>query len=391
MKKILLFLAAAAASAGLWGQELPALMQQIEKNNTTLQALRGQTDADKLSLHVGLTPDDPTVEWGYLWGTPAASGNRVDLSCTQVFDFPTVYYYRKKMADGAADAAELSYAVQRNALMLQVRQTCMELTYHNAMQAELARRLEEATRMALSYQKKFDEGACGILERNKADLNLLSARKALGENELERDRLLAELARYNGGQAVVFALARYEEVLLPADFDAWYQRVESKNMELQSLRAQQELAQQQVALSQAGRLPQLSLGYSSEKILDTKLQGLTVGLSIPLWKNKNAVKASRAQAAALQSLEADARLQFRAALQATYAKAQGQQRLLSDYRATLRQADATALLQEALDKGHITLMNYLVELSAYYEHIDQLLAAERDFQLTLSELLRWSE
>ena len=41
---------------------------------------------------------------------------------------------------------------------------------------------------------------------------------------------------------------------------------------------------------------------------------------------------------------------------------------------------------QALDAGEISLLDYIVELGLYYTTVDDALAAERDYELALTEL-----
>ena len=52
-----------AARAG----QYDLLLEEIERNNSTLEALRSTREADRLEARTGLTPDDPSVDLGYLW------------------------------------------------------------------------------------------------------------------------------------------------------------------------------------------------------------------------------------------------------------------------------------------------------------------------------------
>jgi hypothetical protein len=47
------------------------------------------------------------------------------------------------------------------------------------------------------------------------------------------------------------------------------------------------------------------------------------------------------------------------------------------------------LLEKAFAKGQLSLINYLLELSAYYEAVDQYLETEKEYQVALSELKQW--
>ena len=53
--------------------------------------------------------------------------------------------------------------------------------------------------IANAYKSKFDIGEANILDYNKARINLLNITKEVESNEIERNALLSELARLNGG------------------------------------------------------------------------------------------------------------------------------------------------------------------------------------------------
>ena len=67
-KKLLSIVAVWLVALSASGQDiyLPVL-QQIEQNSTTLNALKEQLEAQKIGNKTGLTPANPEVEFGYLW------------------------------------------------------------------------------------------------------------------------------------------------------------------------------------------------------------------------------------------------------------------------------------------------------------------------------------
>ena len=66
------------------------VLEQVEAGSSRLAALREQLSAEQLSYKTGLTPADPIVDGGCLFGSPSTIGNRKDLSIRQQLDFPTV-------------------------------------------------------------------------------------------------------------------------------------------------------------------------------------------------------------------------------------------------------------------------------------------------------------
>ncbi len=104
-----------------------------------------------------------------------------------------------------------------------------------------------------------------------------------------------------------------------------------------------------------------------------------------LKKNKNKVKYSEAQTVALQSIVTDNKLQFYNQLKKLHTKAIGLQINSTDYRAKLKNFDNSELIKKALDAGEISLIDYILELSIYYESVNNLLEIENELSKTWAE------
>lgn len=366
--------------------EVDDILKSIEANSTTLEALRKQAEAQKLGNRTGLYPENPEVEFNYLWGNSAAGNNRTDIRATQSFDFPTAYAHRNRISRLENANADLMYKSERINLLLRAKQACIELAYYNALADEYAVRLANARRIAETYQAQFDSGDANILENNKARLNLTTVYSEMDRIEIERASLLSELKALNGGADVSFTASEIVNEPLPADFDEWYATAESKSPVLQYVRGQIEIGERQVKLNAALGLPKFTAGYMSEKAGSERLQGITVGVSVPLWENKNRMKQAKAQVRAAETALEDTKTQFCNQLRNLFAKASGLQKNTLKYRESLTAHNNEALLKKALDGGEISLLNYLLEIEYYYEAMNRALEAERDLSLALAEL-----
>jgi outer membrane protein TolC len=362
------------------------VLSSIEENNTTLKALREQAEADKLQNKTGIFLDDPEVGFNYLWGNPSNVGNRTDFSVTQTFDIPTITGMKSRLANGRNNLVEWQYKADRMNILLEAKQYCVELVYYNSLLKELYLRLEHAQTIAKGYKDRMDRGDVSILEYNKVNLNLSTIQGEISRMEVERDALLAQLKRLNGGIDVVFNEADYGSRELPLNFNEWYVQAEDKNPVLAYVRNEIEVSQKQVSLSKAMNLPKFTAGYMSEKVVGQRYQGVSLGISIQLWSNKNQVKQAKAAVAAAQSREADTKHQFYSQLQIQYSKAMGLKTTADKYRRSLANVNNTILLKKALDAGEISLLDYMVEMGLYYDNVNQTLAAERDYQLAFAEL-----
>jgi cobalt-zinc-cadmium efflux system outer membrane protein len=362
------------------------ILTEVDKNNTTLSALRKNADAQKIGNKTDIYLHNPEIEFNYLWGNPSVIGNRTDVNIKQTFDFPTAYGFKNKITNLKNEQIEFEYQKQRKLLLMQTRIVCIDLIYTNALKSELSKRLVHAQSIANSYKSKFDIGETNILEYNKSQLSLLNIGKELETTEIERAVLLSELIRLNGGQFIEFKDSTFQSPVIPVDFEKWYVLAEQKNPVLSWIKQEIEISKKQAKLNLAMSLPKFQTGYMSENVLGQKFQGVTVGLSIPLWENKNKVKYAKATIIALESVATDNKLQFFNQLKTLHTKAIGLQNNASNYRSSLLSYDNSELLKKALDKGEISLINYIFELSIYYESVIKLLELEREMNKTLAEL-----
>jgi outer membrane protein TolC len=140
-------------------------------------------------------------------------------------------------------------------------------------------------------------------------------------------------------------------------------------------------------MSKAKRLPTFSAGFVSEKIVGETFQGIKVGISVPLWENKNQVAHAKASVNAAEARRVDGIQKFYLEVKSQYSRAIGLNEIARNYRNLLNTSNSADLLLKALDAGEISLLNYLTEISLYYNTVNLALEAERDFQKSVAELL----
>lgn len=387
MKKIVLLNSLFLITFGILAQtETSRVLSEIEKNNTTLEAYRNLNEAQKMENQTGIYPENPEVEYHYLWGSPVAMGKRQDVAVRQSFDFPTSYGLKKKIAGVQNEQADLNYRMKRSEVLFRAKTVCTELIYLNAMHRELEKREGDATEIFEAFEAKFENGETNIIEKNKARLNLLNAQKAIRENETQRNVLLAELKRLNGGVEIGFIQNDFAPAELPANFDAWFEKNREQNLLLQMTSRQIEMREKQVKLTKALNLPKFSTGYMSESVEGEAFKGIALGVTIPLWEHKNTVKVAGLQQKVAEEMAADAQVQSYNRLKSHYEKALQLQETLNDYTEVLESVNSTGLLKKALDAGEISLIDYLMELSLYYDTLDNILSIKNELHRALAGL-----
>ncbi len=384
---IIILLITLSFGSGLYSQTaISAIADEIEKNNTTLSALRKSVEARKLGNKTEIYLHNPEIEFSYLWGNPLGIGNRTDLRIMQSFDFPTTYGYKNQISNLLNEQVELEYLKQQKDILLKAKMICYDLIYTNILKNEFTKMSDHAQRIAESYKARFEVGETGILELNKAKLNQLNLEKEVESIEIQRNLLLSELSGLNGGQQIFLYDTVFAMPEIPADFEKWYLVAENSNPILKWLKKEVEISMKRIALNRASSLPGFQAGYMSESIVNQQYNGISAGISVPLWQNRNKVRYAKANSTALESVVIDNKLQFYNNLKALHAKALALQVSLNDYRARLLSLNNIALLNKALDKGEISLIDYILGQSIYYESVIKMLELERDMNKSNAEL-----
>lgn len=393
MKKYIIFIMAGIlVSTHVWAQlSLSGVLSEVEKNNTSLAAYSLQTKADKIGNNTGIFPKNPEVELNYLWGNPTLAGNRTDLKISQTFDFPTAYIYRKQVSVLKNEQADLLFTQMRKEVLHQTRLVCVQLIYQNALERELNKRADLLSNIARAYKIKFEKGQINILDYNKSQLAWIGVNKQVQMLENEKNALLLQLQNLNGGMSIQLADSAFHAILLNPNFEEWYTLVEQQNTQLQSIKQEKEILQQERKLNTAMFLPQWSAGYMSEKTTGQIFRGITLGVSIPLWENKNTLKQTKALMLATDATEADAKIQFYSRMKAIHAQVMSLQALTSDFQEQISLYSNTELLHKAWEKGEISLPELLLELSLQYEQTEQLLQMQLTLHTAYAELQMYME
>ena len=389
-KAIIACTLAGLCAAPLCAQDYDRALRQIETNSTALRAAACRAEAERTAGRTGITPPDPEVEFGYLWGDPSAVGKRIDFAVSQEFDFPTSYVHRSRMARIEAANADLRARAERLRLLLEAKLTLVEMVYRNAMTDLARRQLADATSIAELTERRMAEGTAGAIDAGKARFSLAEAQADLAEAETEQARVRTALQRINGNRPLAFEADSFAAVVLPDDFDLWFEQARQASPAMQLLQSEVEMRRHSVRLSRSLALPRLSAGYMSEKTDDESFRGIKVGISIPLWENANRTRQAKAQAATAQAEADDALAQLYADLRSCYDRALSSLHTAAALREAADLHGNRALLRKALEAGHLSLVDYLREMQFVYQAEARTLAAERDLHAAVAELDAYS-
>ena len=387
-----------------------SLLSLIEKNNTTLIALRTEVEARKLENRTGITLADPEVGYKHMWEGGEESGNLSELTVTQSIDLATVMGQRTRVAREQNLLIDEEYRMARMEILLDAQLTLVDLAYYNALAAELDRRLGHARRVVEAERTRLESGDTDALSHNNVLLSLSVLEAEEARIDMERSVLIARLTALNGGKELEELKIENEKLKINSidegnhpeanfqfsifnsqlDFSAWYAEAEAHLPQLAQARQLSEVRSGELALAKATHLPSLSATYINERhTIGTRSQGVAVGVSIPLWANKNRVRSARTALEAAEAHKADAELQLRSAFEQEFARVKGLHHTAMLYRRALGEANNSTLLEKAMDEGFISVLEYLQGIELYYDYLDRSLSADRDYLRALATLEAW--
>ena len=367
---------------------IPEVLHQVAANNPELRANGQLIQSRKLEARLDNNLADPSVSYSHQYGNKSGMGFQGELVASQSFDFPTVYAQKHKLTKSKWAGLDREGQAYRQEILLQAKNLCLELVLLNQQKALLDERLRNAEQLAALFATRLERGDANVLETNKIDLELLNVKTEARANETARQAKLCELATLNGGEPIAFDAASY-----PAEELAPYTELRGEAMAADSrltlLRSEEQTALRQVKLNRAKGLPGFELGYRLNTASGgERFNGFLVGVSIPLFSNRNNVKQARAQQLYTElQLESTTRT-VENQLRQDYDEALSLRGSMEEYAKLLKQQNSLALLNKAIQAGQISMIVYFVDAAAYYESVENYHQLQFQYQTLLARLYK---
>lgn len=365
------------------------VLESITQNNIALRAESQKTEASKLEAQTGKYLPNPTVELNQLWADRSVGGNVNELAVVQAFDFPSVYAHKNKLAQLKVSSSDYQYAAAKQQILLTAQQTCLEIIYLRKQQQLLENRQKNALRLSELYQQRLESGDANQLELNKILLEKVNAQNAARLNRAALQAQLEKLQTLNGGVPLAFTENEFGSLPPLPEYPLLETEYLSVDPTLKSLLNASETANREIRLSRALTLPKFDLGYRRNGGSEEKLNGFRIGMSIPLWENKNTVKQAKAQAE-YAAVNAEQNLQnLKSTLQQLYAQAQAYRSSCVEYAQALQAQRNEELLNKALEAGQISMIDYFVEITILYDSLENYLNVEKEYFNLVAQLFQY--
>nr|WP_129734116.1 TolC family protein [Parabacteroides goldsteinii] len=391
MKQFIIIATLASAVFSVNGQNsIDAVLRSVEANNKELQANSQLTVSKKLEAKLDNNLADPSVSYVHQYGNREGMGFQGELVASQSFDFPSVYVQRNKLAKSKAVSFDNQGAEFRQQILLQAKVLCLDLVLLNQQKALLDQRRHNAEQLSELYAMRLQSGDANILETNKIDLELLNAKTEARMNEAARIAKLQELATLNGGIAIDFTDTTYRQTDEVLSFEELRSEAITSNPQLLTLKSEQVAAQRQLSVNKAKGLPGFELGYRLNTAAGgERFNGFLVGVSIPLFSNRNNVRQAKAQ-----SLYTDLQLEsttsaVESELHQLYNQSLALKTSMDEYNTVLKSQNSLALLNKAIQTGQISMIEYFVDVTTLYQSMQNYMQLQNEYQKVMAQLYKY--
>lgn len=391
MKRFIIIATLASAVFSVNGQNsIDAVLRSVEANNKELQANSQLTVSKKLEAKLDNNLADPSVSYVHQYGNREGMGFQGELVASQSFDFPSVYVQRNKLAKSKAVSYDSQGAEFRQQILLQAKELCLDLVLLNQQKALLDQRRHNAEQLSELYATRLQSGDANILETNKIDLELLNAKTEARMNESARIAKLQELATLNGGIAIDFTDTTYRQTDEVLSFEELRSEAITSNPQLLTLKSEQVAAQRQLSVNKAKGLPGFELGYRLNTATGgERFNGFLVGVSIPLFSNRNNVRQAKAQ-----SLYTDLQLEsttsaVESELHQLYNQSLALRTSMDEYNTVLKSQNSLALLNKAIQTGQISMIEYFVDVTTLYQSMQNYMQLQNEYQKIMAQLYKY--
>lgn len=355
---------------------------QIEKNNPSLAALKKQYEANIVANKVGLTPPDPEAEF-----EPMFNGE-MELRATQSFAFPTQYIQMSKLAKLNNKKSELDYYANIYIVMQNVNTVFVNAVYYNKKMALLEENYNNALKVERYVAKSFEQGDANVLDNNRAKALVLEAQAQKESAAAEYNAVKRQIEALNNGTPLEIADTNYP-IFKIGDEHTFVERALASSYLIRIADADSLIAKRQLTLSKNSWLPNLTVGYKyayNGQMPSESVNGLVVGISVPLWANNNKVRHARLQYEATVAANRDNRLKQKALFEAMAETYRSNYLNMNKYREYLAGNNSAEAILKALQAGEISVLDYYVEYTAQNAIRLNLLEYERQLFVVSAEM-----
>lgn len=357
------------------------IFSQIEQNNIGLQYMRQATLAGKTGNKTINNLKNPSFSYSHKYRDE-------QISVSQSFDFPTAYYYRSQVNKLKGKQLDILFDSYRRELLLTAKLTCLNIIFLNQQNEVLQTRHQNAIDLAALYQERVNEGKSNPLEKNKIDLERINTEANLKTIEAELLSARSQLQTLNGGIPLEFDLLAYTDTTLDLNLSEARQAFLSSDYKLIAQHLTTEINRKEITVTRSNSLPDIEIGIK-KNILYDHTPGYSVGLSLPIFENRNKLKMAKLNLTASRLQGESMARELESESDQLVIQYNSLKESLIQFRRLFRTQNNLDIINKYIHNENMTMIDYFVELNSYYASLQTLLELENQFQIVSAKLQKY--
>lgn len=373
-------------------QTFDDIQRQLVAVNPKLAEAKALTRSELLQRKAENNLPDPELNGEYQWGH-AGVGDKWSIGISQSFEWPGVYQARNRANDQLSRAAEARIQSDYNDKMLEMKLLLIQYVAAKQRIKILEEIKEHVSNLNAFYKNAYEQGETTVLDLNKSAIELAEIKNRYNSALNDLSAVTEDIQKEIGNtliEPIIGDLDQYPaETMLSEDE---YIRLISRTD--QSIRYADAAYQAAMFDAKAARrsstAPGFSLGYIHMYELGEKFNGLTVGLSLPVFSSKGKYKAASYQASAMNTAYEIAVADRISEMKSNRSQAERMSQQIAEIAPVVLDRRPAELLLKAFNGGEISFLTYLQELNYFLEaHLDynDML---RDYHMLMAKLNRYS-
>lgn len=369
-----------------FGQNIVNFTQSVEQNNPRLISLQKWLEAEEILARTGVYPDNPELNYYYLFGNPDAMGNQQELEITQSFKLPG--YYTSKAVIQKLDFQQKQVLAdkEKREILHSARTSYFNLVMLQKKADLLTIRNEDAIKLVVLMKDGFERGEVSKPVYDKARIYAIGIQTEFQKIKSEIEIQSQYLMQFMGGNSIEGIAFVYPlEWKLPV-LDSLIKNLQSHYPDLVMAQLVIQQTEKEIQNERLNSLPSFEVGYKSETILDQNLRGIHAGLSIPLWQNKNSVKYAKLNAETSKADFTQKESELKTKVSALYFEVKALKKNYEQMKQVLEEEEVTESSMELLQSEQISFTEYLVNVDMVWQTQNQFLQNENTYFNQLSKL-----
>ncbi len=357
-----------------YAEDIANILHTIEQNNSRLKALRQTNDATVAEKNAENTIGATSVEYTPFFQKGADGVASSELIVSQEFDFPTLYAARNKSARLQQDILKMEYEIARRDIFIEAANLYYDLMTATENKAFISQRLAATDSLLKICDIRLRQGDATIIEQNRIRMDRMNIKTEMAQNEGTIETIKLNIERLGGTSDVTVSDIEKLSALIQESLEETY-------IEKQNLSAGQELN-----LAKQDWLPRLTVGYRrNTELREYALNGVLVGVALPIFSNSKKVKAARMRKEAMELEMENLRNETESHIRSLRAEAATLKAQLSTYDTELMQQTLSTLMR-AVTAGQLSITEYYTEANRVYQSQQERLATQSNYHKVVSEL-----